>query len=93
MKLERTLKQHTNGVPEVIADGSKAQIIYCIADAKKDIHTLSLLVGQLVSNLEDVKKWVEDEKSWSEGSDLGKWVERDELLDYVIGKARKVLSS
>lgn len=48
MKLERTLKQHANGVPEVIADGSKAQIVYCIADAKKDIATLATALRDLV---------------------------------------------
>lgn len=48
MKLERTLKQHENGVPEVIASGSVAQIVYCIADAKKDIATLASALRDLV---------------------------------------------
>lgn len=41
IKLQRTLQQYANGVPEVIADGSRAQVIHCIADAKKDIATLA----------------------------------------------------
>ena len=48
MKLERKLSQHAKGVPEVIAEGSKAQIIFCIADAKKDIATLATALRELV---------------------------------------------
>lgn len=41
MKLERTLRQYENGTPSLIADGSRAQVIYFIADAKKDVATLA----------------------------------------------------
>lgn len=41
MRLQRTLQQYANGVPEVIADGSRSQVIYCISDAKKDVATLA----------------------------------------------------
>lgn len=41
MKLERTLQQYENGAPSLIADGSRAQVIYFIADAKKDVATLA----------------------------------------------------
>lgn len=54
MKLERTLEQHANGIPEIIADGSKAQIIYCISDAKKDIETLAKHLGILSSCVKKV---------------------------------------
>lgn len=41
MKLERTLQQYEYGAPSLIADGSRAQVIYFITDAKRDVATLA----------------------------------------------------
>jgi prophage maintenance system killer protein len=38
---ERTLKRWAGMVPEVVAEGSKAQIIFALRDAKKDIAELA----------------------------------------------------
>ncbi len=54
MKLQRTLSQYANGVPEAIADGSRAQIIYCIADAKKDVATLARYLEDLANAAQSV---------------------------------------
>lgn len=54
MRLERTLQQYANGVPEIIADGSRAQIIYCIADAKKDVATLARHLERLADAAKSV---------------------------------------
>lgn len=68
--MKRTLPQWSGMVPEVVAEGSKAQIVYALADAKADIAELSAQVAELRNELyrrgqEADQNWLtERERAW-----------------------------
>lgn len=47
MKLERSIEQYRNCNPEVIAEGSKAQVLFALQDSRKDILALAAEVDRL----------------------------------------------
>jgi cell division septum initiation protein DivIVA len=49
MKLERSLDQWAGGKASVIAEGSKAQVMYFIEDAQKDIAALAAEISRLTA--------------------------------------------
>lgn len=91
MKLERTLKQYENGVPEVIAEGSKAQIVYCISDAKKDVLALCGMVKILADAIEGELESLEEDIRWADSSGLEGMICRRTKLQLASSKAKEIL--
>jgi hypothetical protein len=52
IKLERTIEQYRNGVPAVIVEGSKAQILFALEDSRTDVLRLASHVETLEAKLE-----------------------------------------
>lgn len=51
--MQRTLAQYANCTPESVSGGSQAQMLYFVADAKRDIATLAHNNARLVDALQD----------------------------------------
>lgn len=60
MRLERSLEQWAGGKPAVIAEGSKAQMMYFIEDAQKDIAALAREVASKDAEIERLQAQLSD---------------------------------
>lgn len=63
MRLERSLEQWAGGKSAVIAEGSKAQMMYFIEDAQKDIAALAREVATKDAEIERLSaqnEWLKD---------------------------------
>lgn len=53
--MPRTIDQWRNMVPEAVAEGSQAQVLYCLKDARVSILTLNAEIDRLRSELAAAK--------------------------------------
>jgi hypothetical protein len=84
MKLERTIQQWRDGVPEIIAEGSKAQVLAALRDAKHDVLALH---DHLEAAAEIIRSLTELTRKAILGGDLAEAISASEA---VLDKANSL---
>lgn len=53
LRLKRSIKQYQGGVPEAIAAGSTAQVVYALSDSRADVLALHAALSEAIEALEE----------------------------------------